>query len=186
MSSSGAVAVAGLGITVPVLSTRWGTLCPGVTTITPAQGFLNLTPIRFARSATIDRVAVEVTVIGDVGSVVAPAWYGDNGGVPGSPIIALGTVPGDVVQVNTITTSFPVTVGLTYWVGGVSQLCPTIQPTLRGATNSVVAVGIAAAVGVIPNTVNGVRQNGVVGALPDPFVYSDFAFQIPRLAWRFV
>lgn len=185
MSSSGVAVIAGLGIVSPVASTRWGTIGPGVTTIAPAQGFLNLTPIRFVRSATIDRVAIEVTVGGDAGSLVAPAWYGDNAGLPGSPIVALGTVPGDVIQINTITTSFPVVAGQTYWVGGASQLCPVVVPTLRGCTNGIVAVGIAAASSVLPNTINGVRQNGVVGALPDPFVYSDFSFQIPRLAWRF-
>lgn len=186
MGSSGAVVTGGLGFLHPVASGRWGGMPVGPGTSAIANQTLNLAPIRFVKSGAIDRIAVEVTVAGDVASTVTPAWYSDNAGLPGSPLLAIGSAPGDAIAVTQLVVSLPITGGQTYWIGGVTQGAPTIQPTLRSLTNSVVSVGLAAAVTLISNTCNGVRQNGVAGALPDPFVFADFAFQIPRLAWRFV
>lgn len=170
---------------LPVASTRWGGMGASPATSATSNGLLNLAPIRFVKSGSIDRIATEVTVVGDAGSLVTPAWYNDNNGLPGSPLLSIGNMPGDALGVTQFTVAIPIIAGLTYWVGGVTTLAPTVQPTVRTMTASVVSAGLGSANSILGNTCTGMRQNGVTLPLPDPFVFADFAFQILRLVWRF-
>lgn len=141
--------------------------------ITTGTGTFRATPFVVPRAVTLSRIGLEVTVAGDVGSLVRLGIYADNGsGYPDALVLDAGTVAGDAVGVAENTISQALTPGL-YWVGAVAQNVTTTQPSIRGiattsgatapqmplststpATNSLSSVGFAglSITGALPST----------------------------------
>lgn len=138
-------------------------------TLAPAQGDMRLVPFWVPRPGTYDRIVVEMTSVGEAGSVVRLGIYGadQETGIPlqANPILDAGTVQTATVtgakEIN-ITQALPA--GLV-WLAAVNQLCPTTPATLRTTSpygQPLTANTIAAFMGS-----GGVWvKAGVTGALP--------------------
>lgn len=144
-------------------------------------------------AVTISAVALETTVIGDVGSLVRPLIYRDSGaGSAGALLADVGTVPGDAVAVSEITLGANLSLPAGwYWLGAVGQNYVTTAPTVRASGVATIAPGtflpLAAAVPVAGGTAGGSTYTGLTGALPaslaavTPTVSS---VNIPRLIFK--
>ncbi|MGJ4843907.1 NosD domain-containing protein [Leifsonia sp. Le1] len=103
---------------------------------TLGTGTLRCSQFHVPNDVTLTRIGAEVTVAGDSGSKVRIGIYADNGnGYPGALVTDCGTIAGDSVAVAELTVSVALTPG-TYWVGTVTQVVTTTQPTVRALTNS--------------------------------------------------
>lgn len=132
------------------------------------QGVLACSPIMIGNSGVLDRIGINVTVLGEAGSVVRLGIYKDNGlGQPDYLILDAGTVPGDgSTGIKEITISQWVLPGR-YWLAAVAQLCPTTGPTVRASTGSpLVFLPDTAANADNPGARNGFQQSSITGALP--------------------
>jgi hypothetical protein len=143
------------------------------TTATSGVGVLRVAPMYVGHKITLAKLAAEVTVIGDAGSLVRICIYADNGsGYPGSLVLDAGTIPGDSVAVSEITVTQKLTPGL-YWVGLVVQNVTTTQPTIRTATSLLPGIPIPITTGAVPTgaqlPANGYVCLNVTGAAPSTF-----------------
>jgi hypothetical protein len=138
------------------------------TSATLANGTLRVTPWLITRACTLTALGAEVTVIGDVGSLLRLGIYADNGSYyPGALVLDAGTIAGDSATVQAITgLTTALTPGI-YWVGGVVQAVTVTQPTVRtqGTWTPPCPIGTGAALPGAGNTVTGYSMTGVVGAL---------------------
>lgn len=162
-------------------------LQPGITSTSAALGnnVLRLAPLVIPEIVTFTRIGAEVTIVGDAGSTFTIAIFSDLGaanhlpGVPlydssasgsASTILANGKIAGDSATVQEITVNWMLAPGI-YWIGGVLQGAPSVQPTFRcppGVAGW--GVGISATLPGANAGSSGFFQSAVSGALPNPFV----------------
>lgn len=133
----------------------------------PAQGLCYAVILAVANSGTLDRIGIEVTVIGQTGSVVRLGIFSDTGlGLPGSVLLDAGVVAADTIGVKELTISQPLGPGI-YWLSATPQLCPTTPPTLRTMTGPGVTISDTSAANMSsPGSRNGYQKTGITGALP--------------------
>lgn len=141
------------------------------TAATTGIGALRMVPWLITRTLSISRLAAEVTVAGDVGSKFRIAVYADTGAIyPGALLLDAGTINGDAVAMQELTVSLTLTPGL-YWIGGVTQVVTTTQPTMRTvngwAPPVTVPLGPALPAGGAANV--GWAAVGITGAAPATF-----------------
>lgn len=158
-----------LGMVMPNKANLW--YGSPVTTVGTSNalgnGTLRATPLWVPRPGAVDRIGLEVTAIGDIGSKIRLGIYNDDGtGYPGARLLDAGTIAGDVVAVQEIATAQALVSGL-FWLGAVYQDAPTLGPTVR------TGVGLAPNVGReafgATNVAMGYSMTGVAGALPAAF-----------------
>lgn len=130
---------------------------------------LRVSPWSFPDGVTLDRIGGEVTIAGDVGSVIRLGIYASNQDFfPSALLLDAGTIAGDSVTVQDIPIG-PLTLpGGLYWFASVTQNVTTTEPTIRqagtGGWNLPLQIGtVTPAAG---RTVVGYSMNGVSGALP--------------------
>lgn len=135
------------------------------------NGTLRLAPWLVQTRTPIDRIGVDVTVVGEAGSKVRPVIYRDNGhAYPGKLVLDGGQLAGDAVAAAEATVAATLEPGL-YWIGAVVQAAPTTQPTVR-----IVNTAYTPCVPISPgtsaptaSTALGYLQNTVTGAPPATF-----------------
>lgn len=92
---------------------------------------LRVVPWVITKPWSLTRIGAEITAVGEAGSKYRLGIYADNGfGYPGALVVDAGLIAGDVVGAAEQTVSLTLQPGI-YWIGGVVQLAPTTQPTLR-------------------------------------------------------
>lgn len=102
---------------------------------------MRVSPFFVASPTTFDRIGLEVTGAGDVGSTIRLGVYNNNPGGfrPSTLLLDAGTIPGDAVAFSTITIAQMLPKGI-YWLAGLVNGAPAVQPTTRaiggGAANS--------------------------------------------------
>lgn len=134
-------------------------------------GNLRLFPWLVDGPLSLDRVGAEVTVAGDAGSKFRLGIYADNGyGYPGALVVDAGTINGDSVTVQEIPISLALAPGV-YWIGGVTQVVTTTQPTIRtvNAYAAPVMLGTGTTLPAAGQGGCGYVQSGISGALPTSF-----------------
>lgn len=95
------------------------------------NGTLRTTPVYIPATITIDQLGVEVTVVGDSGSVMRIGIFNDKAGLPGSPLADV-TVATDAVATPMATLGSALTLSPGwYHVGGCMQNVTSVQPTVR-------------------------------------------------------
>lgn len=156
----------------PFVSTYYYRTPPPTTAfsvVANASGVFHAAPFWIPADTTIDRLGAEVTVIGDVGSVVRLGIYGDTGDFrPGTLTLDAGTIAGDSATVQQITVSKLLTRGW-YWFGGVAQTVTVTAPTVRTLPNiGMAGIGTSVVYGAGSSRF-GYIKNGVTGALPASF-----------------
>lgn len=154
---------------------------------TTSSGFADNTlyvyPILVTRPTRVDSMALTVTVIGDVGSLIRLGIFRDNNTqYPGALLIDLGTVAGDVVATPEITFDTILAAGI-YWLAAAIQSAPIARPTLRVVNEAQTQTGGSASTTVIPLVARGYSQSGVTGALPTTFTTTPTPTNLmPRVA----
>jgi hypothetical protein len=94
------------------------------------EATLEVIPSPIARDCILDRIAINVTIVGTAGAVIRLGIWEDDGsgGYPGKLILDAGTVVGDSgTGVKAITISQPVQAGL-IWVGAAIQGAAGTRP----------------------------------------------------------
>jgi hypothetical protein len=97
---------------------RWYTQainCSGLSTLSLGQGSLRCCPFVISKLTTIDRIAMEITAIGSVGSLVFFGVYNsttDN--MPNVRVLNAGTILGDSATFQAVTVNYQFVPGL-YW-----------------------------------------------------------------------
>ncbi len=136
-----------------------------------SQADCRLCPFWVPVAGTYDRIATEVTVVGESGCKTRMGIYAadQTTGIPlaQAPLLDAGQVATDVgTGAKEITISVTLPAGLVY-LTAVNQLCPTTPPTIR--TTTPYGSPIASAAGSIAALMGsgGIWiQGGVTGALP--------------------
>lgn len=143
----------------------------GVAAATTGNGTLRLTPWLVERAITIDRLGVEVTIVGEAGSVFRLGIYGDSSCYPGALIVDGGTVVGDTLGVKEVTISAITLEPGVCWLGGVAQAAATTQPTIRclSGYSPSIPMRLGSALPSPGGAIQGYSQNTVTGALPATF-----------------
>jgi hypothetical protein len=163
-----------------------GTYVQGQTSVSTSASLgnqlLRLTPLIVTTAFTLTQLGAELVTAGDAPTLIAMAWYGDDGtGYPGSLISAPGSISTGTGNAGTIATAgtpgvymiplatpVPITPGL-YWLGGVVQGVSSVQPTMRtGSFGTQFAAASAGVPGVSASQL-GYTQSSVSGALPATF-----------------
>lgn len=93
-----------------------------------AADFLSFMPFLVPKSITLDRIAMEVTVIGTIGSVIRLGIYDSLNSIPNALVLDAGTILADSATVQAITINQVLTPGL-YWLVMVTN--SLVSPTLR-------------------------------------------------------
>lgn len=149
--------------------TPMGTTAVGATGLSKDRSFC--TGLYVPRGGAIDRVGLEITVVGGAGSVTRIGLYADNNGVPGSLLFDAGTV-----DTATSTGFVQATVNWTglddglYWVATVPQV--GTAPTVRSMSTP--AAGFAP---YRPTSISnnpdawGVYGQNMAGALASTFTF---------------
>lgn len=153
------------------------------TSATLGVGTLRLQMFMAPNACTLSRIGAEVVTPGDAGSKFRLGIYNDDGtGRPGALLIDAGVIAGDSGTVQELTINQSISAGI-YWIGGAVQIVTTTQPTMRTSSQGGTQY-VEASVGSAPpsNWGNiGVTGTGVVGALPNPFVFANYAGSVPRV-----
>lgn len=142
---------------MPVIATQTGKyMAIGQSTSTSGSlggGTLRLIPHYIPHQITIDRVCAEVTVAGDVGSVVRLGIYRDAGARPENALpIVDTTVPADSVGIQEATLSPAVTlVPGWYWFGGAIQGTPATLTSALSTSGAITSLPVSALTVAIPN-----------------------------------
>lgn len=156
------------------------------TSATNGNGTLRVSRIELDKAVTVDRLAVDITVAGEAGSLVRLGIYADNAGVPGALVLDAGTVAGDGTPgIKEAVVSQALAAGV-YWMGAAVQAAPTTQPTLRICAG-LVPTTQSGTLSTLSQTWGGYSQTGVSGALPANFSAApSLAVTVPRVALRIV
>jgi hypothetical protein len=102
-----------------------------VATVLMTNQRLVLAPWVVRRPITLDRLAAEVTVVGEAGSKVRLGIYADNGTqFPSALVVDAGQINGDSATLQELTIDTALQPGL-YWIGAVAQSAATTPPTIR-------------------------------------------------------
>lgn len=171
------------GIVSGQYSFPWGGLPASSTTFT--SGEFRCYPVYIGPGAALERINVEVTVVGDASSTARPGIYKDNGSwVPGALVLDAGTVATTSTGVLEITLGSPLT--LTpgwYWVGAVTNF-PTTAPTVKTLTAVPVQFPLGTTIPAANTQVAGLKMTGVTGALPSTFTNNGVAGSCPRIGFK--
>jgi hypothetical protein len=156
------------------------------TSNTLGNGSLRLAPWVVDRAMSIDRMAAEISTVGEAGSKLRLGIYADTGnGYPGALLLDAGQIAGDSATVQELTVSLSLPVGV-YWIGGAVQSAATTQPTVRVNSQWYPPVPIPSS--TLPAAGGGAAaalQTGVTGALPATFSSTLASAQTyPRLILR--
>lgn len=142
------------------------------TTGTGVNGTLTLQPIYVPTTITLDKIALTVTIIGDVGSTIRMGIYSNNANnYPGSLLVDQGTVAGDAVATAELTFNRVLTPG-TYWIAAVVQGVTVTSPTVRTISSIQTNQFGVLASSTISGSIGFLAQTGVTGALPATFTSS--------------
>lgn len=157
-----------------------------LSTYAAALNSMHLQPMPLT-AGTLDRIGIEVTGAGGVGSVIRLGLYADNGeGFAGALILDAGTVDSTGTGVKEITVSQAVSAGL-YWLAYVAQVgtAPTVRSGLGvdgGTHNETTAANIG--LYNYPRVVT--THGGIAGALPTPAPAAGAVeFRAPRVFVRY-
>lgn len=157
---------------------RWyvnaGTAATGI----PAEGAVHATPLMIPAGETLDRVAVEVTIVGTAGAVIRLGVYDDDGDFfPGTLLTeASSTVDATVLGITEKTLASAITAGApkVLWLAAVVQGGAGTRPTMRLTSNNPLP-GMGGLTSAVLQTVavNGYVANGpfagaLSGASPYP------------------
>ena len=139
------------------------------TASTMGVGTLRCAPFYVPNAITLTKIGAEVTVIGDAGSKVRLGIYRNSMNLPSTLVVDAGTIAGDSVAAQTVTTSQALTPDW-YWACAVVQNVTTTQPTVRTAVPQFPAPGIATG-GFSSSALQTpiAVQTSVTGALPANF-----------------
>lgn len=156
---------------------------PGTLSLaTVANSRLQVQPFLFSATTVLNQAAIEVTVAGDAGSLIRLGAYADNNGLPGDLIADWGTLVGDNPASLGLTINQVLSAGV-YWIGCAVQNAPSVQPTMRLISQSLISVPSSAPYTTVHNS--GYGRNGVTGALPANFMSGAFtAAPCPRIQLR--
>lgn len=150
---------------------RWYTSATTVytaTTVAYGANALRAMPFVVPKTITIDRIAMEITVAGSVGSLVRIGIYDSSNVLPLNLILDAGTIAGDSATFQSITINQTLAAGL-YWLTWISNSAANI--TFRGIP---VSVGVPSILGVpsnlgAGNMANHISQIYTYGSLPSTF-----------------
>lgn len=93
----------------------------GLTSGAPGLNVLRVSPMVFDQSESIDRIGIEVTVLG-VGAVIRLGIWSDSGdGYPGALLLDAGTVDASSIGFKENTVAQMLGAGI-FWFGAVSQV----------------------------------------------------------------
>lgn len=174
------------GQVVSLKSGTYGALgTAGNTSSVLVNGTLRAAPIYLAKSATLTRIGLQVTAIGDVGSTIRLGIYADDGNLyPGALILDAGTIAGDSATLQEITISQALPKGV-YWICAVIQGVTTTQPTVRAVSGSLFSTVDAVAANVSNSGNIAQSMTGVTGALPATFSSTPTSTNlVPRVIWK--
>lgn len=156
---------------------------------TPLNNTMYATRLPVAKPCTLDRIGIEVTIVGEAGSLLRLGIYRDDatqGNYPGSLLLDAGTVVGDVIGRKEVTISQALAVGL-YWVVVCAQSAPTTQPTIKMTSGYSPGAG-----GLFSDLSNlfsgGFKENtaGTSGALPSTFPATENSTRMHKAYVRIV
>ena len=169
LSVGGSPVAAGTSPSV-IRSGNWHS--PGISFSTGAfsAGAARAVPFIVGSAFTIQAVGIDLTVAGDVGSLIRLGIYSDSSGYPGSLVVDFGTVAGDgSTGAKTITSlSQALTAGL-YWFISVSQNWSTTSPTVRTITAINMTLPFGTSIPISSNAIVCWSAGGVTGALPSTY-----------------
>lgn len=125
-------------------------------------------PIRFGRSGTLDRIAIDVTGAGTAGTVIRLGIRDTNpDGLPGLLLLDAGTVSGASATQQEITISQYIPKEGLYWLTATPQNTGGTLPTCRMVNGNLTPVASNAIAGALGATsTSGYAIAGVTGALP--------------------
>lgn len=143
----------------------------GSTSAGMGVNLLRVHPFVLSGSTAFDRIACEVTSVGEAGSLVRMGAYADNGnGYPGALLFDAGTVAGDVLST---TTPREITISQTLsgvvWLAAAIQVVSVTSPTLRTVTNASMHVLAGQTTTIQSTATTGYSHSSVSGALPANF-----------------
>lgn len=167
---------------LPVASQSVGAVAPG-------QGSGRVAPWLNPVPQAIASISIDISIAGEAGSKLRPFIYGDSGGVyPGPLVYDAGALAADATGIVEVATPGLILPAGLLWVGGVSQLCPTTQPTPRTSSTSwtpgvPIATGTSAPAAAV--ITSGYNATGFVGAAPSvwPTAFS-ITTAVPRLIFK--
>lgn len=174
------------GQIIPLKSGSYGSLGTGGTTSNVlVNGTLRVAPIYLARTVSLTKIGLQVTVIGDAGSTIRLGIYGDTGEFyPGALVLDAGTIAGDSATVQEITIAQTLPKGV-YWIGGAVQGVTVTQPTVRIVSGALSSAIDSTASGVTNAGNTAQSMTGVTGALPATFSSTPTASNlVPRMIWK--
>lgn len=146
-------------------SVPWGSAATAAFT---ADGQTTYIPLAIPKTATVDRIACEVTAVGSAGSVVRMGIFksGATNDVPLDLVLDAGTVDATTTGVKEIIISQPLTPGI-YFLLATSQGAPTTHPTLRSIATGISPMAIAQTAAVaLGYAIIGFTGPNVTGAYP--------------------
>lgn len=104
-----------------------------MSTATRPNGFITAVPLLVPKDTAFDRIAADVTTVGNAGAKVRLAIYEDNNGRPGALLLDAGQVDagtGDGTGVKAITIDVELEKAV-YWLAAIIQGADTSTPVLR-------------------------------------------------------
>lgn len=121
-----------------------------------------------ARSTSLVRIGVRVTVAGSTGAVIRLGVYTFNFATNGATLVQdAGTVDATTTGYKELTINASIGVGQAYFIGAVIQGAPTTIPTINIGTGSHPQLsGNSSGDSMITNSIPGLQTGGISGALP--------------------
>ena len=141
------------------------------TTASVSANLLTAIPIFVPVTATMDRIAIEVTATGAGNARLG--IYQDSGGLPGALVDDSGTVDVSSTGLKTITISEVLTGPANYWLAYISDVAPTVR-VIGGHIQAPAASATPSGLAIKASWVRAFTY----AALPDPFGTPD-----TDLAW---
>ena len=146
----------------------WGTT--GVSALAMTLNRMYASAIYVPRGASIDRVAIEVTIAGSAGSVVRMGLYSNGTNAVGDLLFDAGTVDTETsTGYKEITVSWTNLTGDIYWIVAVAQVA---APTVRGVSSNTHLGGFGPynlGLNNAPDRWQVFQSASVSGALPSTF-----------------
>lgn len=173
----------------PLIAGRYYTCpAPNVSTLLLTGDRLYLAPFPVGRTATLDRIGLEVTTVGTSGAVIRLGAYLLNADGSATLLVDGGTISGTSATAQEKTISTAVSIGQTILLGAVSQGSPATPATVRALGGMTMPNGFSATslAGIAANTFGGFTVNSVSGALPSTIALASMstANTLPRMIVR--
>lgn len=139
------------------------------------------------QATSFDRIGIVITALATAGGVMRLGIYADNAGVPGALVVQTAALPTDSSNnLNEAIISASLTPGM-YWLVGVFQVASPNMRRFLASGGGDPNVGTDDPFGDGGSPFMAYVQNGVSGALPDPFVVHDVKTGVaPRIFVRAV